>query len=113
MTWLDEFKSSYKGWSRSTRLVAVAIGVVVLMITGLFPVVALVYVVWMSKKWWDKRQVQKGAGFSNANLATQLPDSVPQPPVTQPTQDQVPPPVPPPLPPTTQPDRPTINWNKP
>ena len=113
MKWLNELKNAYKGRSRSTQLIAIGIGLVLLFSTGLFPIFALVYVLWIGKHWWAKRQVQKGDGFSNGNLAIQLPYSVPQPPVTQPLQDQVPPPVPPLMPRTTQPDRPTIDWNKP
>ena len=117
MTWLDEFKSSYKGWSRSARLIAVAIGVVVLMTTGLFPFVALIYVVLMGKKWWDKRQAQKAPGSFSGNVTPQAPFVPPQPPVitpsvTQPTQTQIPPPVPSQIPPAN-PNRPTIDWNKP
>lgn len=116
--WLNEFKNAYKSWSRSTQLIATGIGLVLLFSTGLFPIFALVYVVWIGKKWWDKRQVQKGAGFSNGNLPTQLPYAQPQPapatpPVIQPTQTQVPPPVPPQMPLPTQPNRPTIDWKKP
>lgn len=113
MKWLNEFKNAYKGWSRSTQLIAIGIGLVFLFSTGLFPIVALVYVVWIGKNWWDKRQVQKGAGFSSGNLTTQLPHSVSEPPITQPTYTEVSPPAPPRAPSPIQQNRPTIDWNKP
>ena len=65
--WLNELKNAYKGRSSSTQLIAIGIGLVLLFSTGLFPIFALVYVLWIGKNWWAKRQVQKGDGFSNGN----------------------------------------------
>ena len=117
MKWLDDFKNAYNGWSRSTRLIAMGVGFVLLWSTGLFPFVALIYVVWMGKNWWDKRQAQKAPGLLNGNLTPQVPPVSPPPPtitapVTQPTQALVPPPIPPQTPPAN-PNRPTIDWDKP
>lgn len=118
MKWLDDFKNAYNGWSRSTQLIATGLVVVLLWSTGLFSFVALIYVVWMGKKWWDRRQAQKAPGLLNGNVTQQAPYAPPQPapnkpPVIQPTQTQVPPPAPPPLPPAPQPNRPTLDWDKP
>ncbi len=118
MKWLDDFKNAYNGWSRSTQLIATGIGLVLLWSTGLFPFVALIYVVLMGKKWWDKRQAQQSPGLLNGNLTPQVPPVSPPsptitPPVTQPTQTQVPPPAPPQMPLPPQPNRPNIDWNKP
>jgi len=118
MKWLDDFKNAYNGWSRSTQLIATGIGLVLLWSTGLFPFVALIYVVLMGKKWWDKGQAQQSPGLLNGNLTPQVPPVSPPsptitPPVTQPTQTQVPPPAPPQMPLPPQPNRPNIDWNKP
>ena len=117
MKWLDDFKNAYNGWSRSTQIIAMVIGFVLLWSTGLFPFVALIYVVLVGKKWWDKRQAQKAPGLLNGNLTPQVPPVSPPPPtiappVTQPTQGIVPPPIPPQTPPAN-PNRPTIDWDKP
>jgi hypothetical protein len=117
MKWLNEFKNAYKGWSRSTQLIAMGVGLVLLFSTGLFPVFALVGAVWIGKNWWDNRQAQKSPGLLNGNLTPQVPPVPPlpptyTPPVTQPTQGTVPSQIPNQQPPT-QPNRPTINWNKP
>ena len=115
MKWLDDFKNAYNGWSRSTQLIAMGVGLILLFSTGLFPVFALVYVVWIGKNWWDRRQAQKSPGLLNGNLTPQPPVSPPTaiPPVIQPTQSQVPPSAPPPMPPASQPNRPTLDWDKP
>ena len=119
MKWLDDFKNAYNGWSRSTQIITMGIGLVFLWSTGLISIVALIYVVLMGKKWWDKRQAQKAPGSFNGNVIPQAPFVPPQPPViippvTQPTQAQVPPPVTPQMPsPPTNPNRPNIDWNKP
>ena len=118
MKWLDDFKNAYNGWSRSTQLIATGLVLVLLWSTGLFSFVALIYVVWMGKKWWDRRQAQTAPGLLNGKVTQQAPYAPPQsapntPPVIQPTQTQVPPPVPPQMPLPTQPNRPTIDWKKP
>jgi hypothetical protein len=118
MKWLNEFKNAYNGWSRSTQLIAMGVGLLLLFSTGLFPVFALVGAVWIGKNWWDNRQAQKSPGLLNGNLTPQVPPVSPPPPtatppVTQPTQTQVPPPTPPQMPLPPQPNRPNIDWNKP
>lgn len=118
MKWLDDFKSAYNDWSRSAQLIAIGVGLVLLWSTGLFPIVALVYVVLTGKKWWDKRQAKKSPGLLNGNLTPQVPHVSPPPPpftppVTQPTQTQVPPSATPQIPSPPQPNRPNIDWNKP
>lgn len=108
MKWFRDFKSSYNGWSRSTQLIATLIGLVMLWFTGLGPFVALVYMVLIGKKWWDKRNTQIAP--------TQFPGNVPPTAPSAPQQMILPPPpsvTPPVTPPPTPPNRPVIDWNKP
>ena len=113
MKWLTDFKTTYDGWSSSTKLIATGAGLVLLWSTGLFPIVALAYVAWIGKKGWDEKQASKAVYQPQVNPsfpAPMLPHSQPVPP---PIPMSSPSPVAPPPPPPAQQARPTIDWDKP